>query len=165
MKRRQKNEIGAGVFIAVLGSVIVVASLFLGQEAQRFAHNASEVKATIVSVKRSSTRDSKGHSRTTYSPKLRFTTSSDQNIEEQASWYSRRGYHPGESLTILVDNSNPYLFKEKGFGSVWGLAAFLLFMGGGCTFVGITIAGSTIWKTRQRNANNAMQCTSLKLGH
>ena len=150
MKRRQKNEIGAGVVIAVLGSGIVVASWFLGQDAQRFSLNSCEVKATIVSVKRSTTRDSKGHFRTTYSPKLRFTTSSDQNIEEQASWYSKRAYHPGESLTLLVEKNNPYLFKEKGFLSVWGLAAILLFIGGGCSFIGITIVGSTIWIARQK---------------
>jgi Protein of unknown function (DUF3592) len=149
MNKKQKNEIGAGLIVAILGSAIIIVSYFLFQDAQCFARNSYEVNATIISVQRLSTRDSKGHHQTTYSPKLRFITSSNQSIEGQASWSTRRDYKPGESNKILVDKYNPYEFKSKELGSVWGLPAIFLFIGIGCSAIGILVLTSAIRKAKR----------------
>jgi hypothetical protein len=157
MRKTQRNEIGAGIIVTILGCSILAGACFLAKETIRFVRNSYEVKATVVSVQEHVGRDSSRHRKTTYSPRVRFATREGGMIEEQAPWYSGRRYKHGQSLALLAERNAPYSFKEKGFGSVWGFTGILFFIGIGCSLVGLTVITTAILKEKRNNANTAPQ--------
>ena len=164
MRRTQRTEIGAGIIVTLLGCGILAGACFLAKDTIRFVRNSYEVNATVVSVQEHVGRDSSRHRKTTYSPRVRFTTREGGMIEEQAPWYSGRRYKHGQSLALLAERNNPYSFKEKGFGSVWGFAGILFFIGIGCSLVGLTGITTAILKEKKNNANTVAYRTRLRAG-
>jgi hypothetical protein len=157
LRKIQRNEIGAGIIVTILGCGILAGALFLAKDTIRFVRNSYEVNATVVSVQEHVGRDSSRHRKTTYSPRVRFATRAGGMIEEQAPWYSGRRFKHGQSLALLAERNNPYSFKEKGFGSVWGFTGILFFIGIGCSLVGLTVITTAIWKENRHNANKPAQ--------
>ena len=84
----------------------------------------------------------------------------EQTCEQEAPWRSRRDYKPGQSIALLVEDGNPYSFKEKKAGAVWGLTILLSFLGVGCTLVGVTIAWTAFRKEMKRIANQRRETSS-----
>jgi hypothetical protein len=154
MKKKDRVELAVSIVSALFGCAILVGAWFLTKDTRCFVSDSYVAEATIISVESKSEKNSAGHRTITYSPKVRFTSKSGSEIEQQANWWSKHHYKQGETISLRVAGNEAYRFVENTFGAIWGFSLLLWYLGGGVILVGLFIGITTIIRIRNRQQPN-----------
>lgn len=116
----------AGVAVLALGIFLTIKNIV-------FLSNATTTEGTIVGFSKT-----KINSKTIYSPVIRFTSMTGNQIECASSTSSSiPSYNVGEKIEILYNVKSPHEVKVNDFSSKWGAISILILIGTVFSILGI----------------------------
>jgi len=147
------------VFV-IVGCGLILATVFVYQNAKTFLKSANEAEGIVVELlrtrsERSSATSGSSSTSYVYKPVVKFNTMAGKSIEFISSTGSNpASYSKGEKVIVLYLSTNPHNAKIKSFFSIWGVVVIL---GGiGCVFTFIGSVLLFVFRSNKRKKEQLM---------
>ena len=133
LKRTVNSFLHGPVYIIAFGLVFFGIGAGLSYSQHSFEREGAQAQGEVISL--ASRCDDDG---CTYTPVVRFTTSSGRSVTFQTNYYSSPpAYHAGQSVTVIYSLENPEKAVIKGQGTLFRI----IFM----TVGGVVILAGLYW--------------------